>query len=106
MYTDRVVQDVILPARRPAARLDEQLNGFGIVISRDNAGGYLARDRSNIGRFILRAPSVVDAAGQTRQAALTWNFPAATIEIDPVFLNSATYPVTVSMTVEFGAAQC
>jgi hypothetical protein len=106
MYTDRVVQDVILPTRPPAARLDEQLIGIFVVITRDNAGGYVVSDGRSIGRFIIRAPTVVDAAGQSRPATLTWTPTAARIEIDPVFLASATYPVTVSMTVEFGAAQC
>jgi hypothetical protein len=105
-YDDRVVQDVILPARPAAARLDEQLNGHAIVTTRDFAGGYLVTDSANIGRFFVRAPTVVDAGGQTRRAALTWSFPSATIALDPIFLTSAAYPVTVSITIEFGPALC
>ena len=54
-----------------------------------------------LGRFHLPAPTVKDALGHTGTATLDLTLTRATISIDPAFLASAAYPVTVDPTINY-----
>jgi hypothetical protein len=104
-YTDRVVQDVILSSRPPGDRVTQELKGPGLVVGRDSAGGYIVTD-GFLARFLARAPTAVDSRGRVGTASLTWNMPSATLVLEPSFAGAAVYPVTISMTMEFGGMYC
>jgi hypothetical protein len=104
-YTDRVVQDVIVPSRPPGDRVTQELKAPGLVVGRDSAGGFIVTD-GFLARFLIRAPSAVDSRGRVGTASLTWNMPSAMLVLEPSFAGAAVYPVTVSLTTEFGGMYC
>jgi len=100
-YEDRIVQDIVV-SRRPAGdRLDFLVSGRGFVWSR-LAGGYALFDVGAFERFIIHGPTINDAHDKTSAAILNWNYPAATIPLDP----NLAYPATVSMAVEYAGIRC
>jgi hypothetical protein len=104
-YTDRVVQDVILASRPPGDRVTQELKGSGLVIARDSAGGFVVSD-GLVPHFLVRAPTAQDSRGRVGTASLTWNMPSATLALEPSFAGAAVYPVTISLTTEFGGMYC
>jgi RHS repeat-associated protein len=67
----------------------------------DGKGGYVLYDSYSHPRFHVLAPTVHDAAGKQGKATLDLTTTQAVIKVDPAFMTTATYPVTVDPTVNW-----
>ncbi len=67
----------------------------------DGKGGYVLYDSYSHPRFHVLAPTVHDAAGKQGHVTLELSTNQAVIKVDPAFLTTATYPVTVDPTVNW-----
>jgi hypothetical protein len=50
--------------------------------------------------------ALFDSRGRVGTASLTWNVPSATLALDASFAAVASYPVTISLTVEYIQMYC
>ena len=73
----------------------------GLAFTTDGQGGWVLQDAGGLPRFHLPAPTVKDALGRSVTATLDLTLTTATISIDPAFLASAAYPITVDPTINY-----
>ena len=50
-----------------------------------SAGGYVATDLANVGRFVVRTPTATDAQGRVASGTLIWTVPFRPITFDSSF---------------------
>ncbi len=100
-YDDRVVQDTVVPSRTSVDKLTFQLIAVGMAWGRFGSGGYALIDVGGFERFIVHTPTVTDSGGRSIDAVLSWNHPDASIAVDPAYASVASFPITVSIVVQY-----
>ncbi|MCC7368086.1 MAG: hypothetical protein IT306_06680 [Chloroflexi bacterium] len=98
-YSDRLKEDLVV-AKRPAAdRIVLGMTRRGLDLAPDNRGGFVGHDSRGRPQLAIEAPTVVDTNGRQGKVALTVTADSATLQLDPNFLASATYPIVVDLTI-------
>jgi RHS repeat-associated protein len=101
-YIDRLQEQLILRSRPDGDRVGLGLTQRGLSFVADGSGGYLALGADTV-RFHLAASAVQDASKSMGRARLELDQGQGMlwIELDPVFLKSATYPLSVTRTIAY-----
>ena len=100
-FDDHLKEDLVL-AKQPASNtISFKVQMHGLAFANDGQGGWVLQDAGGLPRFHLPAPTVKDALGRSGTATLDLTLTQATISIDPAFLASAAYPVTVDPTINY-----
>jgi RHS repeat-associated protein len=112
-FADRLKEELVLAARPAGDQVAFGFHADRLVAAPDGQGGYTLADASAITRFHLQAPTATDAQGRGGAATLTLataggqpttDTARATtllLRIDPSFLATASYPITVDPTVNW-----
>jgi hypothetical protein len=98
-YADRLKEDLVV-AKRPAGdRIVLGMTRRGIELAPDGKGGYIGRNGRGRPQLAIEPPTVVDANGRPGKVTLTLAGDTATLQLDPAFAASASYPIVVDPTV-------
>ena len=100
-FADGLKEDIILDKRPAKDEVRFKVEMQRLAPAKDGKGGYVLYDSYAYPRFHVMAPTVHDANGRSGKATLSLTTKEAVIQVDPTFMNTATFPVTIDPTVNW-----
>jgi RHS repeat-associated protein len=100
-FDDHLKEDLVLSKAPASNTITFNVQMHGLAFAPDGRGGWVLMEASGLPRFQLPAPTVKDALGHEGKATLTLTLDKATISVDPAFLSSAVYPVTIDPIINY-----
>jgi hypothetical protein len=100
-FDDHLKEDIVVSKQPANNTITFNVQMRGLAFDKDGHDGWVLQDVGGLPRFQLSAPTVKDALGHSGTATLDLSLDKATISIDPGFLASATYPVTIDPNINY-----